>query len=105
MRGLHTPESARLFIDGWLVHYNYLRPHMSLNDRTPASVAGIKFPFRNWKDITEQPFEKTTRINLNKPRVMTEQKPVRISKTKRLRISRKPPRITPPRPKLSRVER
>lgn len=35
---------------------------MSLNDQTPASVAGIKFPFRNWKDICEQPFEKTARI-------------------------------------------
>ena len=62
MRGLHTLESARLFMDGWLVHYNFFRPHMSLKDRTPASVAGIKFPFRNWKDITEQPYEKTARI-------------------------------------------
>ena len=41
MRGLHTPESARLFIDGWLVHYNFFRPHMSLNDRTPAMAAGV----------------------------------------------------------------
>jgi len=62
MRGLHTVESARLFLDGWLVHYNFFRPHMSLRDRTPASVAGIRFPFRNWKDVTEQPYEKTARI-------------------------------------------
>jgi len=62
MRGLHTVESARLFMDGWLVHYNFFRPHMSLKDRTPASVAGIRFPFRNWKDVTEQPYEKTARI-------------------------------------------
>ena len=76
---------------------------MSLKDRTPAQVAGIKFPFRNWKDITEQPFEKTTRIDLNKHRVMTERKPVKIFKTKRVRISPRPPRITPPRPSLSQV--
>jgi transposase-like protein len=62
MRGLHTIESARKFMDGWLVHYNFFRPHMSLKDRTPASVAGIRFPFRNWKDVIEQPYEKTTRI-------------------------------------------
>jgi transposase-like protein len=62
MRGLHTVESARLFLDGWLVHYNFFRPHMSLNDRTPASMAGIKFPFKNWKDVCEQPYEKTARI-------------------------------------------
>lgn len=103
MRGLHTMKSARLFLDGWLVHYNFFRPHMSLNDRTPAQVAGIKFPFRNWKDITEQPFEMTTRIDLDAPRVMIEQKPVRVVKTKRIRISKRPPRITPPRPTLSQI--
>jgi len=62
MRGLHTIESARKFMDGWLVHYNFFRPHTALKDRTPASVAGIRFPFRNWKDIVEQPFEVTARI-------------------------------------------
>jgi putative transposase len=62
MRGLHTAESARLFLDGWLVHYNFFRPHMSLKDRTPASVAGIRFPLHNWKDVVEQPYEKTARI-------------------------------------------
>ena len=62
MRGLHTAESARLFMDGWLVHYNFFRPHMSLRDMTPAQVAGVKFPFRNWKDVVEQPYEKTARI-------------------------------------------
>jgi len=62
MRGLHTPESARLFMDGWLVHYNFFRPHMSLRDRTPAMMAGIRFPFRNWKQVVEQPYEVTARI-------------------------------------------
>ena len=62
MRGLHTIESARLFMDGWLVHYNFFRPHMSLKDSTPAQVAGIRFPLHNWKDVIEQPYEKTAKI-------------------------------------------
>jgi len=63
MRGLHTMESARRFLDGWLVHYNFFRPHSGLpNDMTPAQAAGIRFPFRNWKDVCEQPFEITARI-------------------------------------------
>jgi transposase-like protein len=66
MRGLHTMESAKKYLDGWLVHYNFFRPHMSLNDRTPAQVAGIQFPFRNWKDIVEQPYDKTARIPMRK---------------------------------------
>jgi len=92
MRGLHTLESAKLFMAGWLAHYNFFRPHMSLKDRTPAQVAGIQFPFRNWKDIAEQPYEKTARISV-------------ISHTPRIshptpRITPKMPRITPRVPKL-----
>ena len=88
MRGLYTVASARLFLDGWLVHYNFFRPHMSLRDRTPAMVAGILFPFRNWKDITEQPYKVTARIPMRK------RKPVRITP--------RTPRITP---KLARLRK
>jgi len=51
MRGLKTRKSAKLITDGWLVHYNFFRPHEALGDKTPAQKAGIKFPFRNWLDI------------------------------------------------------
>ena len=106
MRGLHTVESARLFMDGWLVHYNFFRPHMSLKDRTPAQVAGISFPFRNWKDITEQPYERTSRIPI-KPiseiAILPERKVVRITRTRRVRISPRRRRITPPMPSLSQI--
>ncbi len=78
MRGLHTLESARLFMDGWLVHYNFFRPHMSLKDMTPAQVAGIRFPFRNWKDITQQPYEVTARIPIR--RKVVKRKPVKKRK-------------------------
>jgi len=99
MRGLHTLESARLFMDGWLVHYNFFRPHMSLKDRTPASVAGIRFPFRNWKDITEQPYEKTARIPIRKALVTLEQP--KTPRRKSVRISRKTPRISPRPPQIT----
>ncbi|HEY33433.1 MAG TPA: DDE-type integrase/transposase/recombinase [Dehalococcoidia bacterium] len=88
MRGLHTIESARLFMDGWLVHYNFFRPHMSLRDMTPAQAAGIKFPFRNWKDVIEQPYERTSRIPVIR-------KAGRIAKPKRARITKRRPRISP----------
>jgi len=53
MRGLKTRTSAKLFTDGWLVHYNFFRPHEALGDKTPAQKAGIKFPFRNWLDVVK----------------------------------------------------
>lgn len=94
MRGLHSMESARLFLDGWLVHYNFFRPHMSLNDSTPASVASIKFPFRNWRDVCEQPFEITARIPMEQyvpeitPRVKTSTKrKVRVRQKRVLRTA------------------
>jgi len=59
MRGLRNKDSARLLLDGWLVYYNFLRPHESLKGKTPAEVAGIKFPYRNWADILKSKKETT----------------------------------------------
>lgn len=70
MRGLHTIASARLFLDGWLVHYNFFRPHMSLKDITPAQAAEIHFPLRNWKSVVEQPYEVTARIPVHRKGVV-----------------------------------
>lgn len=54
MRGLKTPESALLILDGWLVYYNFFRPHESLGDKTPAEKAGLDFPLKNWLDVVKQ---------------------------------------------------
>lgn len=51
MRGLKDMKSARLMTAGWLLHYNYLRPHEALKGKTPAEAAGIKYPYRNWQEI------------------------------------------------------
>ena len=104
MRGLHTIASARLFLDGWLVHYNFFRPHMSLRDRTPASVAGMHFPFRNWKDITEQPYEITARIPIYTHRATMEIQVIPKRKSARKsRIPSRQKRITPPMRTLSQI--
>jgi len=51
MRGLKQRKTAKLIMDGFLVHYNFFRPHEGIGNFTPASKAGIKFPFRNWLDV------------------------------------------------------
>jgi putative transposase len=51
MRGLKDLETARLVTDGWLIYYNYLRPHESLENKTPAEFSGIAYPYKNWTDI------------------------------------------------------
>ncbi len=53
LRGLKTKETANEYLKGWLVHYNYFRNHESLNDRTPASAAGVKLPYENWLGVVK----------------------------------------------------
>jgi putative transposase len=53
MRGLKTLESAKIISDGFVVHYNFLRPHMTLKGRTPASVAGLNMPFKTWIELVD----------------------------------------------------
>jgi putative transposase len=85
MRALKNRTTLQKFTDGWLVYYNFFRPHMGIKDKTPAQEAGIKFPFKNWKEVIEQPYHVTARIRIE-PR-----KP---------RTSRSMPRITPKTPPL-----
>lgn len=64
MRALKNRSTLKKFMDGWLIHYNFFRPHMGIDDKTPAEEAGIKFPFKDWKDIVEQPYKVTSRIDI-----------------------------------------
>ena len=41
LRGLKSLETANKFLDGYLIYYNYLRPHESLNGKTPAEKAKV----------------------------------------------------------------
>lgn len=51
LRGFKTTETAELILDGFLIHYNFFRPHMTLQGKSPAEVAGIKTTFRYWTDV------------------------------------------------------
>lgn len=75
MRGLKTPETALSILDGWLVYYNFFRPHESLGGRTPAEKAGLDVPIKNWLDVVKQSDEERareartthTRIDIGRP--------------------------------------
>ena len=41
MRGMFCLRTSRSIMDFWQVYYNYIRPHMALNNATPADFAGI----------------------------------------------------------------
>ena len=41
MRALKGIDLGQTIIDGLRVYYNFIRPHMSLNGKTPAEEANI----------------------------------------------------------------
>ena len=45
MRGLKKMDTPVL--DGYQIYHNYIRPHMSLEGKTPSEVAGIKIEGKN----------------------------------------------------------
>lgn len=53
MRGLKAFESTKDILEGYTIHYNYVRPHQSLNGKTPAQVARMDAP-DNWKSLIER---------------------------------------------------
>lgn len=54
LRGFKHMDSAELILEGFLLHYNFFRPHMTLHNRTPADVAGIRTSIKNWTDVVRQ---------------------------------------------------
>jgi len=86
LRGLKKPETARKFIEGFLIHYNYFRPHISLKGKTPARKAGIILSVNDWLDVVREPRD-TAKIEIS-----TEPKPIlRLHHLKSL--APRPPRL------------
>ena len=53
MRGLKTMDSAKIIAEGFIVHYNFLRPYMTLKGKTPATMAGLDLPFKTWIELVD----------------------------------------------------
>lgn len=54
MRGFKTKETALLILDGFGTYYNFFRPHMSLDNKTPAQIAKLKPPVNNWTELVKR---------------------------------------------------
>ena len=82
MKGPKTIDSANHFMTGFLVDYSYFRPHESLDGKTPAQEAGIKFPYSNWAEIIRQPVSKDTEIVTHEtPKVKSPKTKYKMSPT------------------------
>jgi putative transposase len=53
VRGLKKDDSP--LITGYQIYHNYIRPHMSLDGKTPAEACGIIIQGRDkWKTLIER---------------------------------------------------
>lgn len=102
MRDLKNLETAHDFVTGFLAFYNYLRPHESLENKTPAEVAGITYPYRNWSELISK-YKPSHKVSVEHVKRGTEAKIHGFKAGKRrVRITPSIPGITPPRPELKR---
>jgi hypothetical protein len=52
MRGSDEESTAQITMDGMRIYYNFIRPHMALNGRTPAQKARVmRTEESNWKTL------------------------------------------------------
>ncbi|GBE18202.1 integrase core domain protein [archaeon BMS3Abin16] len=56
MRAMHNPDTSSEMLDGFRAYYNYIRPHMALDGKTPAEMAGIdlKLGDNKWKGLIDK---------------------------------------------------
>ena len=100
MRGLKQPEAARKLLTAWLVSYNFMRPHDSLDGKTPAEAAGIDYPFKGWVDVVEsQAYPTWEQYHTGEPVAAVAAKPTAQAQRKYKPMSRF---RHPPAPRLSR---
>lgn len=57
MRSLKIEDSD--VVEGYRIYYNFIRPHMSLNGKTPAEVAGLDLGLEGdrWLSLIKQSAE------------------------------------------------
>jgi hypothetical protein len=70
-RGLKGEETVRTLLEGWVVHYNYVRKHQTIK-MTPAQASGIDMK-PDWHLLVKEATKyHATQEKLNKPiEVMT----------------------------------
>ena len=58
MRGLESEPTAQTIIDGFRIYYNFIRPHMALDGKTPAENSRItKLKQNKWQSLIKKATE------------------------------------------------
>jgi hypothetical protein len=69
-RGLKGEETVRTLLEGWVVHYNYVRKHQTLKGKTPANASGINVE-NNWNSLIRSAIADKTKSELSMKECLT----------------------------------
>jgi len=59
MRGFKGQKNAEIVAELFRTYYNFVKPHMALNGKTPSQVAGIQNTERNrWIELIKKNIQK-----------------------------------------------
>lgn len=96
MKAFRDIETLLPFVDGFLVYYNYLKPHEGLNGKTPAEQAKLRYSTKTWVDVVNAPVLKRVEVSAHiSPKMMLPQTRTSLAGAfKRHRITPRPPRIS-----------
>lgn len=73
MRGLKDFQGTKSILEGYTVHYNFVRPHQTLKGKTPAQASGINMK-NDWHLLVKEATKHTTlNKEQNKPIVVLNQ--------------------------------
>lgn len=104
LRGMDSRETGQRYLNGFTLTYNFFREHESLNDRTPAEVAKVKAPYRDWADVVAAGRDgkaRTLRVEADKPKaavVAPPEQPAPLKPSpKAPKAAKDVPKPTPPR--------
>ena len=67
LRRFKRPGAAQEYLEGWMLDYNYFRPHRALDMDTPASKTKLNPPFENWQGVARNVTAKTRRMKNLRP--------------------------------------
>lgn len=80
MRGLKDMETVSVLLEGWVVHYNYVRGHQTLKGKTPAEVCGIEGK-NNWHTLVKEAIRDMTEMEIaleNRNQNQTQEQPIMV---------------------------
>ena len=49
--GFKATWSAKQILEGWIIYYNFIRPHMGIEGKTPAAMAGLRIGSGGWLQV------------------------------------------------------